>query len=48
MILAFLGWNDAIPDHLIILTVFVIPMMVAAYFVYVTYRIDKFITSKEE
>ncbi|WP_129749269.1 hypothetical protein [Flavobacterium beibuense] len=48
LILAFLGWNDAIPDHLIILTVFVIPMMVAAYFVYVTYRIDKFITSKEE
>ncbi|KGO84192.1 hypothetical protein Q763_00150 [Flavobacterium beibuense F44-8] len=48
LIIAFLGWNDYISDDLTIITVFIIPMMVAAYFVYVTYRINKFINPKEE
>lgn len=50
LVLAYLGWitYHDFPYWITIPMLFVIPMLVASYFVYVTYRINKFINPKEE
>ena len=47
LIIAYLSWTHSTANDYIIITVFVIPMLIACYFVYVTYKITQhLITTK--
>lgn len=45
LIIAYLSWTHNTANDYVIITVFVIPMLIACYFVYVTYKITQHLST---